>query len=554
MEFEKKVSPSVIDETLWNESESQVSVKTELEVSSVLSYFEEQRDPEGKIKKKSKEEYQYLLKIYWPFYLIPLGEEETVLGIDGMALTPYQIFKNLTINDDQINNELKSLEDDALIQGLQNLQSSYQYLGDKENVNGILPPEFTKVLIESCNFSQPEGYMGISLTPTLDESLATEIFQKVNNYANTITELKNSMDKKNQMIEQVIARKNSTITEEIKTLEGEYDKKIQDLAPIIEESKKTINAEREKEINHLKEERNMEITQTMNLIKESFKPIEGKVALLNDLWGKDKNTVLNTSESDKLLTEIKESIDRFKTRIKEFDNELTNINMEIKKIAERFTQIGQKYDKEENIVNSKHDKQIQEEEAKIASLESEKASKVQARKDVMDDLEKGKDHLYQLTASFNTQLDDSLTKLKDLIATNVALSKPIKLEVPIWMVKFLHSKGNTRYVVLPPVFLPRILPKKIIDDGLSQNEIPVKIYNELFIPHLKQMFQTFLEKDTKPKRQMEEDIGEKDFLKIKQVRNAFIDGIEMLLGRQLISTKSKEIIQANVLEAFKASE
>ncbi len=68
MEFEKKFSPSVIDQTLYNEKAENVSVNEEVEISSVLSYFEVRRDPDGKIKKKSKEDFQFLMKVYWPYF------------------------------------------------------------------------------------------------------------------------------------------------------------------------------------------------------------------------------------------------------------------------------------------------------------------------------------------------------------------------------------------------------------------------------------------------------------------------------------------------------
>ena len=77
MEFEKKFAPSIIDQPLYNEKAEIVSVNEELEISSVLSYFEVRRDPDGKIKKKSKEDYQSLMKVYWPYYLIPLEEEDS---------------------------------------------------------------------------------------------------------------------------------------------------------------------------------------------------------------------------------------------------------------------------------------------------------------------------------------------------------------------------------------------------------------------------------------------------------------------------------------------
>ncbi len=554
MEFENRISPAVVDETSWKENEEQVSVKPELEVATVLSYFEEQRDPVGKIKKKSKEQYQSLLKLYWPYYLIPLSEENSAIGIDGMALSSLELFKGLAIREEQIRNELKNLEDAALLEGLANLQEAYKSLGEKEKVKGLLSPEFTKALIDLSNYSLKEGYLGISITPVVDEDKATEIFEKVDIYVKTIAEIKGDIDKKNQMIEEALKQKKEEINGEIKALEAEYDQKINEMTPIIEENKRNINSKRQGEIAHLKEERNKEIVQTMNLIKESFKPIEAKVAFLNDLWEKDKNTVLNINESGELISEIEGSIDRFKNRIKEFDTELTNIRQEINKIAERFTQINQKYDNEENIVNSKYDKQIQEEEAKISALENEKSGKIKERQEMANKLDQQLAHLQELTDSFKEQLDQSVSDLDEYIARNTELGKPLKLEVPIWVAKFFHVKEGSRQIVLPPVFLPRIMPKKIKDDGLGQNDIPVMIYNELFIPHLKETFQKFLQEESAAKKQMEEDIGEQDYLKIKEIRNRFIDGIDMLLGRQLISAKAKEIIQANVLAAFKSFE
>ncbi|MHA1844533.1 MAG: hypothetical protein ACTSWE_09765 [Promethearchaeota archaeon] len=554
MEFENRTSPSVIDETSWKENEEQVSVKPELEVATVLSHFEEQREPIGKIKKKSKEQYQNLLKLYWPYYLIPLTEENSAIGIDGMALSSLELFKGLAINEEQIRNELKNLEDDALLEGLATLQEAYSVLGEKKEVNGLLNPEFTKALIDLSSYSLKEGYLGISITPVIDENDATEIFKKVDNYTRTIAELKNDIDKKNQIIEEALIQKKNKIAEEIKAFEEEYNQKVNEMTPIVEENKKNINTNRQTEIEHLKEERNKEIIQTMNLIKESFKPIEAKVAFLNDLWEKDKNTVLNMNESEELMSEIEGSINRFKDRLKEFDTELTNIRQEIHKIAERFIQINQKYENEENIVNSKYDKQIQEEDAKISALENEKSEKIKGRREMENKIDQQVARLQELTNSFKEQLDQSTSDLNEYIARNTELGKAIKLEVPIWVVKFLHVKEGSRQIVMPPVFLPRIAPKKIKDDGLGQREIPVIVYNKLFITHLKEAFQKFLQEDSDVKRQVEEDIGEQDYFKIKEIRNRFIDGIEMLLGRQLISSKSKEVIQAHVLAAFKSLE
>lgn len=554
MDFKKKTSPSVIDETLWRESEKQVSVKDELEVSCALSYFEEQRDPTGKIKKKSKEDYKHLMKIYWPYYLIPLDEEDTALGIDGMGLEKLEIFKDLTITEAQIKKELGDLEDDALFEGLMNLQAIYGKLGNKEPLDGLLSTEFTKVLIEISKFSGENGYMGVPIPPLVNSNRATEIYEKVNSYDDTVSTLKQDIDSRNDLISEMLNKKKEQITKEIQDLKQDYDQKISNLTPTIEANKQKNEADRKEDINHLKEERQKEITQTMNLIKESFKPIEGKVSFLNDLWEKDKNNVLNISDADQLVTEINGSISRFKTRINEFDTELSNINQEINKISERFAQIRQKYDGEENIVNQKYNKLNQEEDAKITALENEKDSKIQARKNVQDRIEKENNRLLHLSNSFKDKLDESISMLDTYIASDVALSEPILLNIPIWYTYVIHSKGGSRHIILPPVLLPRLLPKKINDDGLGQSDIPVKIYNGVFLEKIRDMFEEFLIHDSKAKVKMEEEIGEQDYFKVKQIRNHFIDGLDMLEGRELISGKNKEQIQTNVLDVFKFSE
>ncbi len=388
MEFEKKVSPSVIDQTLFSEKETSISVKPELEVSSVLNYFEERRDPDGKFKKKSRENYKYLIKIYWPYYLIPLGEAETAIGIDGMALDPHEIYSDLTITREQVERELTNLDDDAILNSLVSLQGNYQNLGETISVAGILKAEFTKSLISLANYGENEGFLGIPISQKIGNVRAEEIFNKVDNYSNRIDELKKSIDNKNNIIDLTIKKKHDTVSSEIKNLNDEYDLKLDDLKPIIEDNKNKINDNRATEIKHLQEERQTEVAQTMNLIKESFKPIENKVKLINDLWEKDKNNVLGIVDADTLVSEVHSSIEMFKARNSEFEKELTNIDQEIRTIAGRFLQINQKFDNEESIVNEKFDKQIQEEDDKITALENERKDKIQAREDIQDKLKR----------------------------------------------------------------------------------------------------------------------------------------------------------------------
>lgn len=553
MTFEKKISPSVIDETLYNEKEASVTVKPELEVSSVLCYFEEQRDPTGRFKKKSKEDYRLLMKVYWPYYLIPLGEDMAI-GIDGMALDPYEVYSDLTISDADVKAELTKLDDESLFQGLMNLQNKYQKLGKMSSIAGLLKANVVKALIDLSYCSGSDSFMGINLNLMIKEGRAEEIYKTVKDYIQKIEELKNNMDKKNQTIAEVIKTKINTVLDEIKKLEEDYDKKISDLTPILEQNKTTINQNRQAEIDHLKKERENEITQTMNLIKESFKPIESKVKLVNDLWEKDKNTVLGINDPNALVSETHSSIDKFKARLSEFDDELSSIKQEISKISERFNQVNQKYDGEERIVNDKFDKQVKEEDDKMTALEVEKKSKIDARKFVQDRLDKEQNRVIHLTNAFKSKLDESNADLNAMIAKDVELAKSLILMVPIWYIILANIKSGMRSVSMPPVFLPRLLPKKINDDGLGQSEVAIKIFSQLFIEEIRDKFRTFLSSDNKAKKQLEELIGDQDYFKVKQIRNHFIDGIEMLLGRQLVSVKNKEIIQSNLLSTFKFSE
>ena len=50
---------------------------------------------------------------------------------------------------------------------------------------------------------------------------------------------------------------------------------------------------------------------------------------------------------------------------------------------------------------------------------------------------------------------------------------------------------------------------------------------------------------------MLETIGDENCFKEKIIRNKFIDGFEMLLGRQLINQKNKDILQTNLMAAIK---
>ncbi len=556
MEFENKIAPSVIDETLYKEAEKSISVKSELEICSVLSYFEERRDPDGKFKKKSKESYKTLLKVYWPFYLIPLSENETAIGIDAMQLDHHEIITELNIADDQIKNDLDNLDDDALFNGLENLKSIYKDPGKSSSIAGIINPELTKALIELANFSENKGFLGIPITPLLDETKAETLFNIINNYSKIIEDIKADLDNKNKIIGEIIQNKTNLISTKITNHENEYNKKIGDLKPFFDEFKREMNEKSKAELDQLKQEKEIEVNQTMNLIKEAFKPIANKITFLNDLWEKDKNSVLAITGNDKaLISEINTSIDRFKARISEFDKELTNINQEINKISERFTQINQKYTNEEKVIEGKYNGLIKEEDNKRIVLENERDSKINDLKSVQDRLKSEQNSLLILTDKFKEALDQASNGLNEKIAKFVTLDKPILLQIPIWFTSLLLEKKNTtRNIVLPPVFLPRILPKKIQDDGLGQREIPIKIYHSLFLTEIKEKFGGFLSEMSDAKKQMDADIGEDDYFKLKEIRNNFIDGMEMFIGRQLILPKNKELIQTNVLSSFKFSE
>jgi hypothetical protein len=509
----------------------------EMEITTIFCLAElERAKGGGLILKRPAEKIAFIVKVCYPFWLIPWGKLN--LLFDGLSTTSYHLISN---PPPDVKTFMENVE-----RGSKTLETYMAFLSD--NVNYFQTPKSEKetminsLITDPIFLSEFASYFSevtpvetppfkvVLLSPTIDESTISSITQELENLQSEFKEQVGILYGSMKLLNKTTRNFVKTIRNKMKTIKEEYDKEIQRQESIITPKVDRINAEYDEQMTKLtkdfekqllplqKEKVKFEITKEQTLSEIERCKIEVKTCAANkDVVGEQKWKE-KANESKKELSEIE-------AKIREVEREIKG--MEENKSLETFR------------LRSEWEAKVKEAKKDLLELEVSRDAKMQIHTQEIGKLE-------SLTAPIIRQIDN-MAKLREANLANfekLGIQQKHKNLTLTYMPFYLacyQAEQKKRYVLFSPSVANSIGFTTKLKGVLGKTKI-----KRLLVPRFESIalflnkFPALIERNAVFEREIYEAGDKADILKASSMREQIRSGLERLKEEGWFSEKEYE--------------
>lgn len=312
-----------------NEEKAAVFCTTELE----------RKKGGGLFKKQETEKILFISKVFYPFRIVPFNELTTI--VDGLNIANHTITYPTLTDLKQIIEKLRSPQMTRQIYAtfLVNNQNYFKNTNQEQTlkIEGLMSDEefiteFLEYTKQAVTTNAPVTE-SVLITPALNDQEVSKILQ---NIQNTHAKLKEELADLNEIIKLLNKKKQQTQTylkENIKTIENEYNLKIQKIKPIIQNNTTKINKIYAEQITEISNKFELEMKKLHKELAKQEKEKEKLDTEIRHAEAEIKTAAINKED----LTERKwkETRKRLKQKQPKIDSTLKETQKQINQAEEK---------------------------------------------------------------------------------------------------------------------------------------------------------------------------------------------------------------------------
>jgi len=532
-EIRKSVLPF---STLSQDREEPFSKETEKATLFCLAELERAKGG-GLVLKHPPEKLDFIAKVCYPFWLVTL--DEIGLLFDGLNTTSetltYLIIPDIQVFIDDL--KRSSITREAYMTFLSDNLNFFQASSNKKEkvIDGlIIDPEFLHEFnLYLTEVTQIEASLSntVKVSPTLDESLIASNKAELQNLKSKFEGEVDALYKSMKLLKAKTTEFLKVIRDEIKEIEGKFNKEIEKSQVFIAEDVKEIRKKYDEEVTEYSKEAEEKL---LSLQQEKIKLEKTKEKLTEEIEHcKAEIETCAINKDDVGERKWKEERNELKGRLSETEKELNELNRLIKEIRD---------DKTLKIfdLKSERDSKIKEAERDIVEIEASRDAKIRIYKEEMEKFE-------ELTSSIIERIDE-LAKLREKaidefnkLGIQQKQEKHTLVYMPFYLLCY-KSESRKRYVPFPPSIVNSVSFSVKIKGALGKSKIKQLLQpRSKAIVTLLNKFPPLMEQNPVFNREMNEACTKINMLRTKESRKPIKTGLKELQEEGWFSKKEYEI-------------
>jgi chromosome segregation ATPase len=329
----EKVTELTLPFSVPSETRKELFTKA-MERAAVFCLAElERRKGTGFVLKKAPREFEFIIEVGYPIWLVPYGQVSFVF--DGLKVASYTLVYQKVPNIENFINGLKrsSATREAyaafLTDNLNYFQTSDNQM--EKTIEGLITDsnflqDFNSYLSEARRVKPTVSDM-VFLEPTLNEDAVFYIKRELEDFKKRFTEDANSLYKGMKLINTITKKHIDVVQREIKKVKEEFRVKLEEKKPAVMEKVEKIRRQYDEQVTRVSKRFEKEI---YRLQQEKVKLEKAKALLLSKI--ERCETEIETCIVNKDPSEER----RWKEELEQNRKELTKIEKEIREVEEKI--------------------------------------------------------------------------------------------------------------------------------------------------------------------------------------------------------------------------
>lgn len=524
----------------------------DVEIASVFSLLEDVRNRGGGLlRKKPEEELIGVIKILWPFWVLPYKNGNHAIFVDAMSADALRIKIKRSPTVENVKSLLNVNDANVFVNTFENLLLDLENEAEEEfSLCGILDLETVKdmgICLSQANLSDSKGC--VVLRPLINTKRAiesknsfSEFFEELNKYYQKLVENYGFVTS----TAEIWLKK---IQESMLEIKENYKTKIEETAKDVELQIETLMRLREEELKNIdawftEEDKNL-VLEIKNLFGPLLKVLEEVALKSTEEIEKKVDTQISTSQIIDGRIEKLANVAEYMNKTKKV---VENISKSIKKIESTIEKITKKTQTDKTLVMQNFDKKIVEQNSRINKLKEELESAIRTQQKLIDKITAT---LKELIALFERKIKETNELIEGLnlqiINSPEKAYSPSLLYIPIYISKFQDLKKE-RYYIVPPLLL---LKSEIPRHDFGQKTLPLDLLTSGFSKMLKERVEKLINENKELRDEIEKGFNKTNLINSRQIETYIYNGLDYLLSLNIINEENAQTLKARIAEIFK---
>ncbi len=524
----------------------------DVEIASIFSLLEDVRNRGGGLlRKRSEEELTGIIRVLWPFWMVPYIDGDSIVVLDAMSTG----FLSLEINRTSVmGKDERLLETNNAHEFVTAIE---KLLSDSKNetleefpLYGFLDPEVVKeieVCLSHSKLSEAKEYIIVS--PLISQSQAIENRNVFLGLIEELNRYNKKLMKKNNLVVSITEKWIKRIQEKIGETKEAYRIKMEETRKDVEKQIEILLRLRDDELKNvdaclIEEDKNLVLE-----IKNLFGPL---IEVLEDVALKSTEEIeRKMNNQNDILERINGRIEKI-TNVSEYMNKtkkiVENISKSIKKIDSTIEKMAKRTGIEKDSIIQNFEDKIVEQNSRIERLKEEFENVLDKQQALMDKASNALHELRELFQSERKEIDQLLKKLNSLIIKSPnKIFSPSIFYVPIYISKFEDLKKE-RFFIVPPLLL---LKSRTPICNLGQKTLPLDLPTSLFLETIIKSVETLINENKELRFELEKGFKETNLIGSKKTEKHLHKGLKNLLRMNILNEKNFQILNARTTGIFR---
>ncbi|MFB0561627.1 MAG: hypothetical protein ACETWM_10510 [Candidatus Lokiarchaeia archaeon] len=525
----------------------------DVEIASVFSLLEDVRDRGGGLlRKRPEEELTGVIRVLWPFWMVPYKDGDNVVILDAMSTDFLQVKINRCQATGKVESLLETKNIDDFVTAIEKLLlDSKNEMLEEFPLYGFLEPTIVKemeVCLSHSKFCETRGY--VVVRPLISQSQAVEnksvfigLIEELKRYSQKVMENGN-------LVVSITDKWIKRIREKIGEIKETYQIRIEETSKDVEKQIEILLRLREEELKNIdswlaEEDKNLVLE-----IKSLFGPL---VEVLEDV------ALKSTEEIERKMNNQIDMLELINGRIEKISNvsEYMNktkklvekISKSIKKIDSTLEKITKQTETEKNSVIEDFEEKIAEQNSRIDILKEELEDALSKQQALMEKATNTLKELRELFQNERNEIDQLLKKLNSLIIKlQNKIYSPSIFYIPLYISKFGDLKKE-RFFIVPPLLL--LKSKRVPICNFGQKTLPLDLQTSLFLDTIIEKVETLINENKELRYELEKGFNETNLIDSQQIETFIYEGLNNLLRMNILNEKNFQTLKERVVDTYR---
>nr|MDO8081538.1 hypothetical protein [Candidatus Freyarchaeota archaeon] len=524
----------------------------DVEIASVFSLLEDVRNRGGGLlRKKPEEELTGVIRVLWPFWILPYNDGDKVVVVDAMSAGFLRIKVKRSQAMENVKSLLKVKDVDAFVTAFENLLlDSKNEIVEEFSLHGFLDPEVVKnmeICLSQAKLSETKGY--VVPRPLINPKRALESKKGFSGLVEELNKHYQKLVENDNLIASTAEKWLKKIQEKMVEIKETYQIKIEETTKDVEKQIENLMQFREEELKNIdawftEEDKNLVLE-----IKNLFGPL---LEVLEDVALKSTEEIEKRVDTRISLSEIiDERIEKLANVAEYMDKTkkvVENISKSIKKIDSTIEKITKKTEADKTLVIQDFDKKIVEQNSRIDKLKEELEDAISTQQELMNKVTTTLKELRESCKKKLEEIDELIKRLNSqIIKSPEKTYSPSIFYVPLYISKFQDLKKE-RFYVVPQLLL---LKSKAPNCDFGQKTLPLDLPNSQLFETIKERVEKLINENKELRTEIEKGFNKTNLINSQQIETCIYDGLDNLLSLNILNEKNFQTLKARVADIFR---